>query len=98
MGLPTEASTAFLLGFMRRDFGATGLFVLQSGALLNARQVVVAMVTITRFIPCIASVVVIARERGTRTAASITALVFPLAFLTGGVLNRLLISIGWGAL
>lgn len=97
LGLPAEASAAFLLGFMRRDFGATGLFVLQTQALLDARQVVVAMVTITLFIPCIASVIMIARERGVRTATAITALVFPLAFLIGGLLNRLLLLAGWGA-
>lgn len=97
LGLPAEASAAFLLGFMRRDFGATGLFVLQSHALLNARQIVVAMVTITLFIPCIASVVMIAKERGARTATAITVLIFPLAFLIGGLFNRLLLLVGWGA-
>ena len=95
LGLPNAASAAFLLGFLRRDFGATGLFVMHEQHQLTAEQVVVAMVTITLFIPCVASVLVIARERGVRTAAAITAIVFPLAFLIGGLLHRVLVLSGW---
>jgi ferrous iron transport protein B len=96
LGLPPEASAAFLLGFLRRDFAATGLFVMQAHGALSPAQVVVAMVTLTLFIPCIASVIMIAKERGARTAVALTVLIFPLAFLIGGVLNRALHVIGWG--
>jgi len=96
LGLPAEASAAFLMGFLRRDFGATGLFVLEAQGLLTPLQVVVAMVTVTLFIPCIASVLVISKERGWRTTVWILILVFPLAFLIGGLLNRILLGIGWG--
>lgn len=95
LGLPPETSAAFLMGFLRRDFGATGLFMMQSQGLLNAVQVVVAMVTITLFIPCIASVLVIAKERGWRMALGMMILIFPLAFLAGGLLDRLLLANGW---
>lgn len=97
LGLPAAASAAFVLGFLRRDFGATGLFVMHADGLLNAQQVVVAMVTITLFIPCVASVMMIVRERGAKVAAATVAFVFPLAFLVGGVLYRVLSLIGWGA-
>jgi ferrous iron transport protein B len=96
LGLPPQASAALVLGFLRRDFAATGLFVMQEHGALTAAQVVVAMVTLTLFIPCIASVIMIAKERGVRTAAALTALIFPLAFLIGGVLNHVLQAIGWG--
>ena len=96
LGLPAAASAAFLMGFLRRDFGATGLFMMQAQGLLNPLQVVVAMVTITLFIPCIASVLVIAKERGWRTASGMIVLIFPLAFLIGGLLNRLLLAGAWG--
>jgi ferrous iron transport protein B len=96
LGLPPETSAAFLMGFLRRDFGATGLFVIQSQGLLSPLQVVVSMVTVTLFIPCIASVMMISKERGWRSATGILVVVFPLAFLIGGLLNRLLITIGWG--
>lgn len=96
LGLPPEASAAFLVGFMRRDFGATGLFVMQSQGMLSPLQVVVAMVTITLFIPCIASVMMIAKERGWPTAIGMVVLVLPLAFLVGGILYRALGLLGWG--
>ena len=96
LGLPTEASSAFLMGFLRRDFGATGLFVMEAQGLLTPIQVVVSMVTVTLFIPCVASVLVIAKEHSNRVAAGMVAFVFPLAFVVGGVLYRLLLAIGWG--
>lgn len=96
LGLPVEASAAFLMGFMRRDFGATGLFVMETKGLLTPLQVVVAMVTVTLFVPCVASVFMIAKERSWRTALAISALIFPLAFLVGGLLQRGLVWIGWG--
>lgn len=96
LGLPAEASSAFLIGFLRRDFGATGLFLMESQGMLNALQVVVAMVTITLFIPCVASVMMIAKERGWRTAVSMMVLILPLAFVVGGLLNKALLWIGWG--
>lgn len=96
LGLPAEASAAFLMGFLRRDFGATGLFALESANLLSARQAVVGMVTITLFIPCLASIMIIVKEHGGRTAAGMVALIFPLAFLIGGLLNRALWLLGWG--
>jgi ferrous iron transport protein B len=95
--LPAEASAAFLMGFMRRDFGATGLFVLQSQGSLSPAQVVTAMVTITLFVPCIASVMMIAKERSWRAAVGMLVLIFPLAVLVGGLLARALAWVGWGA-
>lgn len=95
LGLPAEASSAFLMGFLRRDFGATGLFIMESQGLLSPVQVVVGMVTITLFVPCIASVLMIAKERDWKTAAGMLALIFPLAFLVGGLLNRILLAVGW---
>ncbi len=95
LGLPAEASAAFLMGFLRRDFGATGLFIMQSHGLLTPVQVVVSMVTITLLIPCIASVMVIGRERGWRIATGMVLLIIPLAFFIGGLLNRLLLWTGW---
>jgi ferrous iron transport protein B len=96
LGLPAQASAAFLVGFLRRDFGATGLFLMQSDGLLTPIQVVVAMVTITLFIPCIASVMMIARESSWRIAVGMLVLITPLAFLVGGLLYRGLAWMGWG--
>jgi ferrous iron transport protein B len=97
LGLPAEASSAFLLGFLRRDFGATGLFLMESQGLLSPIQVVVSMVTITLFIPCVASVFMIGKSKGWRTSLAITAVVFPLAFFIGGLVKQILMAIGWGS-
>ncbi|MDH3518063.1 MAG: ferrous iron transport protein B [Acidimicrobiia bacterium] len=97
LGLPSAAAAAFLMGFFRRDFGATGLFVIASAGLMTAAQVVVAMTTITLFVPCVASVLVIAKERGWRVATGVTLLVFPLAIAVGGLVERGLGLVGWGA-
>jgi ferrous iron transport protein B len=96
LGLPAQSSSAFLLGFLRRDFGATGFFVMESQGLLSPIQVVVAMVTITLFVPCLASVLMIAKERGWRTTIIMMVVIFAVAFLTGGLLRMLLQAVGWG--
>jgi ferrous iron transport protein B len=92
LGLPAQATEAFLLGFLRRDYGAAGLLVLQQDGLLNEIQVIVSLVTITLFVPCIANVFVIAKERGVRTAVWMTAFIFPFAFFIGGVVRYVIIA------
>jgi len=86
LGLPPEASAAFVMGFLRRDFGASGLFALQ--AELSMVQAVVGMVTITLFVPCIASLMMIIKEQGMKVAALMLAMIIPTAFLVGGLLNH----------
>ena len=90
LGLPVETASVFLIGFFRRDFGAAGLFGLARQGLLTGNQMVVSLVVITLFIPCIANVLMIIREHGKRTALGVAAFVFPFAFLVGGLLNWLL--------
>jgi ferrous iron transport protein B len=94
LGLPPEASEAFLIGFLRRDFAATHLFRLARGGGLDTSQLVVAMVTITLFIPCVANVFMIARELGARTALAMAGIIFPLAFLAGGAVRVLMRALG----
>jgi ferrous iron transport protein B len=96
LGLPAEASAAFLIGFLRRDFAATRLFDMSRGGGLSVVQLVVAMVTITLFIPCIANVFMIAKERGWRTAAAMAAFIFPLAFAMGGLVRVFMLAAGFG--
>lgn len=94
LGLPKEASAAFVMGFLRRDFGATGLFAMAD--VLSPVQAVVGMVTITLFVPCIASLLMIVREQGLRIAAAVLAIVIPFAFLVGGLLRLALNGMGYG--
>lgn len=94
LGLPREATGAFIIGFLRRDYGAAGLFVMARDGLLNSTQLLVSLVVITLFVPCIANVLVIAKEHGTKTAIWVAAFVFPLAFGVGVVLNWVLRALG----
>ncbi|MBI5047862.1 MAG: ferrous iron transport protein B [Deltaproteobacteria bacterium] len=90
LDLPAKATGAFIIGFLRRDYGAAGLLILQKDGLLNPIQVVVSLVTITLFIPCIANFFMIAKERGLMAAIWISVFIFPFAILVGGVLNFIL--------
>ena len=87
LGLPAETTQAFLMGFLRRDYGAAGLFDLSRSGQLTVAQTVVSLVVITLFIPCIANFLMIVKEFGTRTALAVAAFIFPTAFLVGGLLN-----------
>ena len=91
LGLPAEITNAFLVGFMRRDFGAVYILDAAIGAdpLLGPHQILVAMVTITLFMPCFANFLMIAKEQGMRVAWRMAAFIFPFAFLVGGAVNHL---------
>jgi len=91
LGLPKEASAAFVMGFLRRDFGATGLFAMAHE--LSPIQAVVGMITITLFIPCFASLMMMVKEQGTKTAMAMVGMIVPFAFLIGGLFNLALRAI-----
>ena len=88
LGFPKEASAAFVMGFLRRDFGATGLFTMAEN--LSEIQALVGMVTLTLFIPCFASFVMIIKEKGVKVSLLMLVMIIPFAFLVGGVLNQIL--------
>jgi len=94
LGLPPKVTEAFLIGFLRRDYGAAGLFVLAKEGQLNPHQILVSLVTITLFIPCIAQFFMMVKERGLRKALWMSAVIIPLAFGVGGVVNFLLNILG----
>jgi ferrous iron transport protein B len=97
LGLPKETASAFILGFLRRDYAAAGLFryfepALRAHAMTwNMEvQVVVALVTITLFIPCIANFFMLLKERGWRTGLGIALFILPFSFGVGAGLNQLM--------
>lgn len=91
LGLPKEMANAFLVGFMRRDFGAVYILDAATGpdAVLSAHQIFVSIVTITLFMPCFANFLMIAKEHGMKIALAMAAFIFPFAFFVGGALNHL---------
>ena len=88
--LPPKTTASFILGFLRRDYGAAGLFEMAQHGELTPVQSVVSLVTITLFLPCLASFFMIVKERGLKTTLWIVGIVFPAAFLYGGLLSWLL--------
>ncbi len=90
LGLPVEASAAFIFGFFRRDFGAAGLYDLHTSGQLDPIQLTVAAVTLTLFVPCVAQFLMMKKERGWKVSLGIFAFVTVLAFATGWGLNFVL--------
>lgn len=87
LGLPEKTAEAFIIGFLRRDYGAAGLYALQKAGMLDHIQTLVSVVVITLFVPCIAQFLVTVKERGVKVACLIGSFVFIFAFLFGGALN-----------
>jgi len=87
LDLPPKASEAFLIGFLRRDYGAAGLFSMQKAGTMSHLQVVVSLVTMTLFIPCLANLLVIVKEHGTKVAIGMSLFIFPFAVLVGAAVN-----------
>ncbi|MEW5960725.1 MAG: nucleoside recognition domain-containing protein, partial [Chloroflexota bacterium] len=90
LNLPTGVTGVLLVGFLRRDYGAAGLFALARDGLMDPLQILVSLVIITLFVPCIASMLMIVKEYGLRIALGVVAFVFPFAFAVGGLLNLVL--------
>jgi ferrous iron transport protein B len=87
LDLPRATATVFIMGFLRRDYGAAGLFALSMQGQLTAVQAVVALTVMTLFVPCIANFLMIVKERGPKVAFAILGVVTPIAVLTGAALN-----------
>jgi ferrous iron transport protein B len=87
LDLPPKATEAFLIGFLRRDYGAAGLFSMAKAGMLSNLQVMVSLVTITLFIPCLATLLVIVKEHGGKVAAGMALFIFPFALLVGAAVN-----------
>jgi ferrous iron transport protein B len=76
-----------LAGFFRRDFGAAGLWHLFRSGFINPVQVLVAAVTLTLFLPCVAQFMVMKRERGLKATLAIVGVVLVVSFGVGFLLR-----------
>ncbi len=94
LGLPRATTAAFIVGFLRRDYGAAGLFTLARAGALSVPQVLVSLVVVTLFVPCVANVLVIVREHGAKVGAWVVGFVFPFAFAVGVLLHFGMLALG----
>ena len=86
LGLPSDATAALVIGFLRKDM-AVGML----GALsLSANQLVVGSVVLAMFFPCIASFVVLARELRLKGILAATGIMIAASLVVGSLLNLIL--------
>jgi len=86
LGLPKEAVTALVIGFLRKDVALGMLAPLG----LSASQLVVGSVVLAMFFPCMATFVVLLRELGVVNMLKATGIMIIASLLVGGVLNLIL--------
>ncbi len=83
LGLPKEAVTALVIGFLRKDVALGMLAPLA----LTSGQLVVGSVVLAMFFPCVATFVVLIRELGVVNMLKAAAIMISVALVTGGLLN-----------
>ena len=86
LGLPKEAVTSLVIGFLRKDVALAMLAPLA----LSATQLVVASVVLAMLFPCIATFVVLFRELGVVNMCKSAGVMISAALITGGILNLIL--------
>jgi len=95
IGIPSSASSAFIFGFFRRDYGAAGLYDLYKSGGFTNNQLLIAIVVMTLFLPCITQYLVTIKERGFYGATFISIFVLSVAFSVGYLINAVLSLTGF---
>jgi ferrous iron transport protein B len=85
-GLPKEAVTAVIIGFLRKE---VALGMLAPLALTNG-QLVIGSVVLAIFFPCIATFVVLLKELGIANMIKSAVIMIVTALVVGGILNLIL--------
>jgi ferrous iron transport protein B len=96
LGLPAITAAALLYGILRKELTVELLIVLGGGSIgfMTIRQMFVFALVTTIYVPCIATVVVLAREYGWKYTIALVLATVGIALLLGGLSNILLIALG----
>jgi ferrous iron transport protein B len=86
LGLPSEAVTGLIVGFLRKDVALGMLSTLG----MSAKQLVISSVVLAMFFPCIAVFVVFVQEIGVRNTLKSSGIMIAAVLITGGILNIVL--------
>jgi ferrous iron transport protein B len=86
LGLPSDAATALIIGFLRKDVGI-GMFAPLG---MNAVQLVIASVVLAMYLPCVATFMVMLKELGVGGTMKSIALRLVAALLVGTILHLIL--------
>jgi ferrous iron transport protein B len=90
LGLPGDTTKGFIMGFLRRDYGVISIFDTYRQQAMGQDQVLVALVVITLFVPCLANFFVMIKEKGLKTTCLMVAFIIPFAVLVGTALRGVL--------
>jgi ferrous iron transport protein B len=88
LGLPSEAVTALLVGFLRKDL-AVGMLIPLG---MTPFQLVIAITTLTMFFPCVGTFSVLIKELGIRDTVLSVAVMVATAFTVGGLMRFILLG------
>jgi ferrous iron transport protein B len=88
-GLPGEATTALVVGFLRKDLAVGTLIPLQ----LSAFQLVIAVTMLTIYFPCVATFAVLLRELGVKDLIKSTMIMIATAGSVGFILRLILLGL-----
>jgi ferrous iron transport protein B len=86
LGLPSDAATALLIGFLRKDVGI-GMFAPLN---MTPDQLVIAAVVLAMYFPCVATFMVMLRELGISGTVKSVTLRLAAALVVGTALNLML--------
>jgi ferrous iron transport protein B len=86
LGLPKEAVSAIVVGFLRKDVALGMLAPLG----LSADQLVVSSVVMAMFFPCIATFIILLRELGILNLLKAIGIMIVASLLVGGLLNLIM--------
>lgn len=86
--LPAEFSNVFIMGLIRRDLASAGLFEVAKSSNMTSLQIFTAAVVITLFVPCIAMLIMVFKERGVKEGVILWLSSFAIAIAVGTVLAR----------
>lgn len=89
LGLPGEAVSTLLIGFLRKDVAVAMLVPLG----LSARQFVIGAVVLAAYFPCAATFTVLVKEMGVKDMFKSAVIMAATAFTAGFILNLLLDTI-----
>ncbi|MFZ2957001.1 MAG: ferrous iron transporter B [Candidatus Ozemobacteraceae bacterium] len=92
LGLPEDSVQVFIKTMVRRESGAAELLTLSKH--YTNLQLVVCLLVMTLMVPCINSVIVLYKERGTKTATVMVVTVMVWAILVGTMANHGFVWLG----
>ncbi len=90
LDLPIKFSEALVLSLARSEAGAVLVMDMVRNAELNSKQLMVAIIVLTLFVPCISDIMAIIKALKLKQAIIMVFIITSVAFLLGGLMNYLL--------